>query len=72
MNLIEQVRAMPTRQIAANLKASGMRCNCDLDNWEPEQSTGHSQVCRIHAMTMTAKHRPYDLDDAALSRIKGE
>jgi len=25
-----------------------MRCNCDLDNWEPERSTGHSHVCRIH------------------------
>jgi len=25
-----------------------MRCNCDLDNWEPERSTGHSCVCRIH------------------------
>jgi hypothetical protein len=24
------------------------QCNCDLDNWEPEQSTGHSHVCRIH------------------------
>jgi len=27
---------------------SKMRCNCDLDNWEPERSTGHSRVCRIH------------------------
>lgn len=25
-----------------------MQCNCDLDNWEPEQDTGHSWVCRIH------------------------
>jgi hypothetical protein len=25
-----------------------MRCNCDLDNWQPEQDTGHSWVCRIH------------------------
>lgn len=25
-----------------------MRCNCDLDNWEPEIDTGHSFVCRIH------------------------
>lgn len=25
-----------------------MQCNCDLDNWEPERSTGHSWVCRIH------------------------
>lgn len=25
-----------------------MQCNCDLDKWEPERSTGHSAVCRIH------------------------
>jgi hypothetical protein len=24
------------------------RCFCDLDNWEPELSTGHSWVCPIH------------------------
>ena len=24
------------------------KCNCDLDNWEPEKTTGHSWVCRIH------------------------
>ncbi len=28
--------------------AAEMRCNCDLDNWEPERDTGHSHVCRIH------------------------
>jgi len=36
--LIEKVRV---------LKQS-MQCNCDLDNWQPERSTGHSWVCRIH------------------------
>jgi hypothetical protein len=25
-----------------------MRCNCDLDRWEPERDTWHSWVCRIH------------------------
>ena len=24
-----------------------MRCNCDLDNWQPQIDTGHSWVCRI-------------------------
>lgn len=28
--------------------APTMQCNCDLDNWQPEASTGHSWVCRIH------------------------
>jgi hypothetical protein len=36
------------RETAKQLRADGMRCNCDLDNWEPEPSTGHSWVCRIH------------------------
>ena len=36
------------REHVADLVAGGMRCNCDLDNWEPNRSTGHSDVCRIH------------------------
>lgn len=35
-------------QIAKAFKDGGMQCNCDLDNWEPERTTGHSWVCRIH------------------------
>ena len=23
------------------------RCNCDLDNWQPQLDTDHSCVCRI-------------------------
>jgi len=30
-----------------------MQCNCDLDNWQPEPSTGHSFVCRIHKAAVT-------------------
>lgn len=35
-----------------------MQCNCDLDNWEPELSTGHSCVCRIHKAAMGAPEDP--------------
>jgi len=49
------------RTIATELKENGMRCNCDLDNWEPERSTGHSWVCRIHMRAVARKHRPYDI-----------
>lgn len=49
------------RDYATELRAEGMRCNCDLDNWEPEASTGHSWVCRIHK-TATAR-----ADNARLS-----
>ena len=46
------------REIAKELKAGGMRCNCDLDNWEPDRRSGHSTVCRIHKMAMMMKYRP--------------
>jgi len=36
------------REAAKTLREEGMRCNCDLDRWEPEPNTGHSWVCRIH------------------------
>lgn len=37
-----------------------VRCNCDLDNWSPTVTTGHSHVCRIHK---TATSKPYDIPD---------
>lgn len=48
MNDALRERCQRLRAIAEQLKADGMRCNCDLDNWEPERTTGHSHVCRIH------------------------
>lgn len=27
-----------------------MQCCCDLDNWKPSESTGHSWVCPIHKL----------------------
>lgn len=56
------------KEKAAELSAT-MRCNCDLDNWQPEASTGHSCVCRIHRAALglsemrdrrSAKERAYD------------
>jgi len=38
MNLKEYVKILEPKH----------KCNCDLDKWEPEQSTGHSPVCVIH------------------------
>ena len=35
------------KEIASKLRDDGMRCNCDLDNWQPNIDTGHSWVCRI-------------------------
>ncbi|MEN6081576.1 hypothetical protein [Chromobacterium piscinae] len=43
-------------EIAQGLSNEGMQCNCDLDNWMPEPSTGHSPVCRIHKLAW-AVHR---------------
>jgi hypothetical protein len=35
------------RDIVKKLEAD-TQCTCDLDNWQPEQNTGHSWVCQIH------------------------
>ncbi len=43
---------MTRREIAQELEKT-MRCNCDLDKWEPEKDTGHSFVCRIHKMAVS-------------------
>lgn len=49
-------------KIVSQLRADGMRCNCDLDNWQPEKSTGHSHVCRIHNIAMI-RYREADSHD---------
>ena len=57
-----QVPCISLLDIVAELKAQGMRCNCDLDNWEPQRDTGHSWVCRIHkaakARMSNSEHEP--------------
>ena len=39
------------KEIAREI-AKTTQCNCDLDKWEPERSTGHSFVCRIHKLAI--------------------
>jgi hypothetical protein len=46
------------RDIAKDLSKT-MRCNCDLDNWEPERDTGHSWVCRIHKAAHAQIKKPH-------------
>lgn len=48
------------REIVSELKKEGLQCNCDLDNWQPTISTGHSEVCRIHKKAIGIKCRPHD------------
>ena len=36
------------KEYVEELKAEGIRCACDLDNWEPERGSGHSRVCPLH------------------------
>lgn len=38
---------MTLREIVKQVKKEGKRCNCDLDNWQPQIDSGHSWVCRI-------------------------
>ena len=53
-----EVEKRELRDIARELKNGGMQCNCDLDNWEPERTTGHSHVCRIHKAAAERKFYP--------------
>ena len=61
--LIPQIqnKSISLPQAAKQLRANGMRCNCDLDNWEPTRETGHSHVCRIHKTVTTMESHPKDL-----------
>lgn len=47
------------REIAKDLSFV-LHCNCDLDNWEPEATTGHSCVCRIHKAAMSRFNSTWD------------
>ena len=31
-----------------DLLEANLQCCCDLDNWQPSKTTGHTEVCRIH------------------------
>ncbi len=42
-----ELHGVRLRPIVLRLEGA-MQCNCDLDKWQPEPSTGHSFVCRIH------------------------
>ncbi len=48
---------MTPKEIVAELEKA-MQCNCDLDNWEPTRTTGHSRVCRIHRRAMELSRQP--------------
>jgi hypothetical protein len=48
----------------AKLVSTVYGCNCDLDNWQPKPSTGHSCVCRIHKQTLAFKTAPKEKVEA--------
>ena len=48
----EKTMKKTIKEHVEDLKAKGVQCNCDLDNWQPEQTTGHSCVCRIHQIAL--------------------
>jgi len=54
---------MELRDIAKKV-ATVYGCNCDLDNWQPEPSTGHSWVCRIHKQAIALKSAPKEQVEA--------
>ena len=61
------------REIASYLRnTQGMRCNCDLDSWEPERATGHSHVCRIHRAAVLANAALVADVSAAIAKTTGD
>ena len=44
---MERLTRENIREIVTEME-NKMRCCCDLDNWQPESTTGHTWVCRIH------------------------
>lgn len=53
---LAEVNREEKQQIAMELEKT-MSCNCDLDKWQPEPSTGHSWVCRIHTFAISEWRR---------------
>ncbi len=49
---------MGLKEIVKEYESRGVQCNCDLDKWEPEPTTGHSFVCRIHKLSIEQHRRP--------------
>jgi len=44
---------MDLKEIVAGIEAEGnIQCNCDLDQWQPEKSSGHTWTCRIHKLAV--------------------
>jgi len=54
MDRDSELKKLTLKEIAKELEKT-MQCNCDLDKWEPERSTGHSFVCRIHNKAISIK-----------------
>ena len=51
---------MSLRELANEI-AKTVQCNCDLDNWEPLQDTGHSYVCDIRKIALARYRRERNL-----------
>ena len=49
---MNQLRKLQMKEIVKKIETE-LHCNCDLDNWQPENDTGHSCVCRIHKQAKT-------------------
>lgn len=54
-----EARSLRMHAMARELRKT-MQCNCNLDRYEPENSTGHSFVCRIHKAVWAAEHKRQD------------
>ena len=50
-DIISQPKKERLAEIIKDLEGK-IQCNCDLDTWEPEKTTGHTHVCLIHKLAL--------------------
>ena len=54
MNTSDRLKAIVAEIEGKRIEGKRLvRCTCDLDNWQPDLTTGHSWVCDIHKKAMS-------------------
>lgn len=59
------------KKIVAELEAT-MRCTCDLSNWQPERTTGHSWVCNVHKAALERMCEKMGIGDNRATEMEGQ
>lgn len=63
----DEVNPIVMAKIVDDIK---LQCNCDLDNWEPERSTGHSWMCRVHKKALEEYSTSGRKEEEKINKLK--